>query len=95
MHRIVPGSPLHGLTPVAMKEGEVEVLASVFGTDDTSLQNVNGQRRYVDTEILWGARHVDILTDQGDHMTLDLRKFHDTEPTQPTAEFPYPATAAG
>jgi len=68
----------------------VEVLASVFGTDDTSLQSAHGQRRYVDSEILWGARHVDILSDQGDHMTLDLRKFHDTEPTQPTTDFPYP-----
>jgi inward rectifier potassium channel len=92
-HRIVPGSPLYGLTPADMKATEVEVLASVFGTDDTSLQNVHGQRRYVDSEILWGARHVDILKDEGDHMTLDLRKFHDTEPTQPAADFPYPVTA--
>jgi hypothetical protein len=41
--------------------------------------------------MLWGARHADILSeaDNGD-LILDLDKFHDTEPTRPTADFPYP-----
>ena len=90
MHRIVPGSPLHGLKPEDLKATEVELLVSLYGVDDVSLQTVHAQRRYTDAEILWGARHVDILRDEGDTMTLDLRRFHDTEATEPAPEFPYP-----
>jgi len=34
---------------------------------------------------------VAILTEEPDgRLVVDLRKFHDVEPTEPTAEFPYP-----
>jgi inward rectifier potassium channel len=33
----------------------------------------------------------DVLSETPDgHLLLDLRKFHDVEPTQPTEAFPYP-----
>jgi inward rectifier potassium channel len=96
LHEIKPGSPLHGLTPAAMKQNEVELLVTVMGMDDTSLQSVHGQRRYTDDEVVWGARHVDILVDEGESLTLDLRRFHDIEPSEPLPDFPYPpAKAAG
>ena len=40
---------------------------------------------------LWGARHVDILSETADGLIqMDVRKFHDVMPTEPTPLFPYP-----
>ncbi|MHB8418354.1 MAG: hypothetical protein ACYDCL_09785 [Myxococcales bacterium] len=96
LHPITPSSPLHGQTPESLAASESEFLVTVIGTDDTSLTPVHAQKHYVHTDVHWGARHVDILSEEpsGD-LTLDLRRFHDVEPTLPTATFPYPRPAAG
>ena len=48
------------------------------GTDDTSLQPVHARRRYADQEILWGARHADVLgEDSAGNLVLDVRKLHE------------------
>jgi inward rectifier potassium channel len=95
LHPITPGSPLHGQTPESLAAAETELLVTVVGTDDTSLTPVHAQKQYVHTDVLWGARHADILSEEpnGD-LTLDLRRFHDVVPTVPTARFPYPRPAA-
>lgn len=91
MHTIDADSPLYGATPETVIRDEIELLASLVGTDDTSLQPVHARRRYVDSEIIWGARHADILTeDENANMILDVRKFHDLVPTKPIEGFPYP-----
>ena len=91
MHVIDESSPLYGLTPETMAAHEVEFFASVVGTDDTSLQPVHGRQRYLDTDVVWGARHVDILSERDDgQLQMDVRKFHDIAPTEPTPVFPYP-----
>ncbi len=91
MHPIVPGSLLHGATPESLKACEAEVMVSLVGTDDTSLQPVHARHTYADHEILWGMRHADILSEREDgRLILDLNKFHDVVPTPATPEFPYP-----
>jgi inward rectifier potassium channel len=90
MHQIIPGSPLYGLTPLDLVTSELEFVVSVVGTDDTSLQPVYAQRHYFHDDVLWGARHADILSELGDGtIVLDLRKFHDTVATHASADFPY------
>ena len=66
-------------------------MATISGTDDTSYQPVHARHQYEHADILWGARHADILseTPEGD-LVLDLRRFHDVIPTVPTESFPYP-----
>jgi len=55
-----------------------------------SLQPVHARRRYTHGDVLWGARHADILSELPDGtLLLDLRKFHDTIPTPATEDFPY------
>ena len=51
---------------------------------------VYASHQYYTRDILWGARHVDIIheTPEG-HLEIDVRKFHDIEPTAPTERFPY------
>ena len=91
MHRIEADSPFHGQTPASIAEQEVELAVMVVGTDDITMQPVHAAHRYFARQILWGRRHADVLTEtpEGD-LVLDLRPFHDTLPTQPTNDFPYP-----
>jgi len=64
----------------------------VVGLDDISMQVVHASHMYFTHQILWGVRHVDITSETADgNLLIDLRKFHDTEPTQPVAGFPYPS----
>jgi inward rectifier potassium channel len=91
LHPIRSDSPLFAATPQLLARDEVELLVSVVGTDDTSLQPVHARMRYLDKNILWGARHADILSEDTDgNLILDVRKFHDVVPTAPIDGFPYP-----
>lgn len=95
MHRIVEGSPLHGLTPRALVLHEVELIVSLAGTDDTSLQPVHGRVRYDAPDIVWGGRPADVISELADgRIQLDVRRFHDVVATEPTDTFPYPAKPA-
>jgi inward rectifier potassium channel len=90
MHTITKESPLYGMTEAQLNSEEIEFVVSVIGTDDTSLQAVHAQRHYTHKDVVWGARHADILTEHADGtLTLDLTKFHDTVPTKATPDFPY------
>jgi inward rectifier potassium channel len=90
MHSITKDSPLYGVTDEQMAKEELEFVVSLMGTDDTSLQPVHARRHYGHDEVIWGARHADVLTELPDgSIVLDLRKFHDTVPTLATPEFPY------
>jgi inward rectifier potassium channel len=94
LHAVDATSPFFGMTPEQLERDEGELLASLVGTDDTSLQQVHARRRYTASEILWGARHADVLTeDDAGNLVMDVRKFHDTEPTEPVEGFPYPRKA--
>ena len=89
-HPIDEASPLWGQTPESLAEQGAELQVSVSGMDDTWMQAVHASHTYYDLDLVWGARHADILRDEGAVMTLDLAKFDDLEPTEPTAAFPYP-----
>jgi inward rectifier potassium channel len=91
LHVIDEKSPLFGLTPEMCTRQEVEITASVSGTDDTSLQLVHARRRYEAKDIVWGARPSDVLAERPDGLIqLDVSKFDQIEPTEPTETFPYP-----
>lgn len=91
LHRIDESSPLHGATPESLAAAEAELEVALSGIDDTSLLPVHGRYTYEHGSIYWGAKLVDILSETPDgNLVLDLRGFHDVEPTQPTGDFPYP-----
>jgi len=90
MHPIDRASPLHGATPESCREAEMELVISVVGTDDTSLQPVNGRVRYKLEDIVWGARLADVLSELPDgRLQLDIGKFDAIVETDPTNDFPY------
>jgi inward rectifier potassium channel len=91
LHQIDAASPLAGETPASLAEKEIELTVMVIGTDDVSMQTVHASYRYFARDIIWGARLADVLSETPDgNMLLDLSRFHDVEPTAPTADFPYP-----
>jgi inward rectifier potassium channel len=92
LHPIDEASPLFKATPESILRDEIEIIANLVGTDDTSLQPVHARKRYEEHEIVWGARHEDILTEAEDGtVVLDIRRFHDIRATEPLDGFPYPA----
>jgi inward rectifier potassium channel len=96
MHTIDETSPLFGATPESFAKDEVEFIFTIVGTDSASLQPVHGRVRYVASEVVWGARLADALTELPDgRLQLDVRRFHDLEPTTPTEAFPYPREGKG
>ncbi len=90
MHPIDRDSPLHGVTREAFLAAESEVQVLVTGLDDTTMQTVAATHQYFGHQVVWGSRHVDVLSEEGGALVLDLRRFHDREATAPTGDFPYP-----
>jgi len=78
MHPIDADSPLQGVTPESLKEHEAEIVATLFGVDESFSQNVYARHSYASGHIHWGARFVDIIgRSPGGRLTVDYGKFHD------------------
>ena len=91
VHPIDDKSPLYGATPESLAKAEAEIIVSLVGMDDTYLQPVHARTRYLHTEIAWGARHADVLSEDGDgNLVLDVRRFDEMLPTAAIEGFPYP-----
>jgi inward rectifier potassium channel len=90
MHKIDETSPLFGLGPNELRDSFGEIVVSFAGVDNVSSQSIHAVDSYLDDEILWGARYVDMM-----HMNaagrgrLDMGKFHFTESTESVPEFPH------
>jgi inward rectifier potassium channel len=90
-HVIDDRSPLHQMSPEEARAQEVEVQVMVVGLDDATMQTVHSLHRYYVNDLLWGARHADVLSEPSERLlVLDLRRFHVVEPSRPTPGFPYP-----
>ncbi len=80
MHPIDDGSPLKGVTDESLKEREAEIVATLFGMDESFSQMVHARHGYTADHIRWGWRFADIIgrTPEG-RLTVDYDKFHDME----------------
>ena len=91
MHRIDDSSLLAGATPESLERDEVEFILTVVGIDETSAQNVSARHTYDHSQVHWGARHADMLSERPDGgLTLDMKEFHRVVATKRTETFPYP-----
>ena len=91
MHPIDESSLLHGATPESLERDEVEFILTVVGIDETSAQNMAARHTYDHSQVRWGARHADMLSERPDGgLTIDMNEFHRVVATKPTDEFPYP-----
>lgn len=91
LHRIEPGSPLHGETPESLAASDAELTLAVSGVDDTSLQLVHARHTWLAPSIAWGARLADIVSEMPDGgIQVDLRRFHEIVPATTSAAAPAP-----
>lgn len=91
LHPLGPDSPLAGITPEQADADEVELLVSITGTDETTVQPVFGRKRYLASDLRFGHRPADLLRLLPDgRLELDVAKFDAIEPTKPIPDFPYP-----
>jgi inward rectifier potassium channel len=85
MHVIDDESPLASETAASLEAKDAEINVSVTGIDDTWMQTVHANYRYMHHQIAWGHRQADILSESGRTVTLDLRRFHELVPEEQTA----------
>jgi inward rectifier potassium channel len=91
MHALDAKSPMYGATPESLARDEIEFVVTLTGIDETSSQTVHGRMNYLAADVVFGARHADMLTDVSpSQMRLDLKYFDELVPTAHTPEFPYP-----
>jgi inward rectifier potassium channel len=80
VHPIDERSPLYGATAESLREGEVEFLVLLTGTDETFSQTVHSRSSYLAEEVVVGARFKDMFVEAGDgRPRVDMRRFHELE----------------
>jgi inward rectifier potassium channel len=81
LHRIDDKSPLYRQTSAQLIADDLELIVTIQGTDDTTMQPVHARWAYLADEILFGQRPADMLTEiEGGKLRLDLRQFHEVVP---------------
>lgn len=91
-HVVDEKSPIFADGPGSFEEGDVELVIAVSGTDESTLQPVHARKTWPVKNVVWGARLADLMSQPSPRtMVLDLRRFHDLVPTDPTEAFPYVA----
>jgi inward rectifier potassium channel len=79
MHPIDEESPLYGLSPEEMADGEMEILVMLSGMDETIADHIFARHAYWHDEIEWQKRFVDVVSiARSGHRVLDLTHFHET-----------------
>jgi inward rectifier potassium channel len=83
MHRIDEMSPFYGENAtVRLQESGAQLYTMLTGYDQTLGQTVHAYHEYRFSDIVYGARFVDIVGAAPDGTrTIDFSRFHDVEPT--------------
>jgi inward rectifier potassium channel len=82
LHRIVEGSPLYGYTAETLARDEVELLLTVIGLDEISVQAHHAQHQYLAADVRWGVRPADMVTELPDgRLRVDMTRFDDLTPS--------------
>ncbi|HTA65600.1 MAG TPA: ion channel, partial [Xanthomonadaceae bacterium] len=81
MHHIDADSPLHGVSEEELRAGDMALLITLSGVDETFAAGVHARYNYAQEDILFGRRFVDVFVDDDDprKLTLDMTRFHDVE----------------
>jgi inward rectifier potassium channel len=82
MHRIDRQSPFWGgeAALARLREKRAEIFLTFTGLDETIGQPIHARHRYALDDIVWNARHADVLTVEPDGTrTIDYAAFHDVE----------------
>jgi inward rectifier potassium channel len=87
MHQVTPDSPLYGATAESLAEQQAEFIVSLTGMDDAMGQTIHARHSFLDTDLAWNSRLVDIIrTDPDGRRVLDYTRFHEVEPLPDTGK---------
>jgi inward rectifier potassium channel len=82
VHPIGPNSPLRGFAEESLRASEPEIICLISADDETFAQKVHAKTSYDKTDIVWGARFVDMYLMDEDRVAIDLNRLHDFEPVE-------------
>jgi inward rectifier potassium channel len=85
VHPITDASPLKGLSQEALAAMDPEFICLLTAADETFAQTVHAKASYDRTDLVWGARFVDMYLPDTDHVSIDLRRLHEIEAVSPPA----------
>ena len=84
MHKIDRTSPLWNATPSSLAVESAEIVVTVTGIDEITVQPVHARASYLAHEVLWDHRFADVFIETEDRrLAIDYRLFHETEPIEP------------
>jgi inward rectifier potassium channel len=78
MHQITKDSPLFGMTPEKLAKGQMEVVLTLTGLDETLGQTINARASFLPSEVLFARRFGDVISTDAVGRVLDYARFHDT-----------------
>lgn len=75
VHPLTPESPLRGVTPQRMSEGQAEILILITAHEETFSTEVSARKSYTWDEITWDAKFANIFTASADDgRTIDVER---------------------
>src|SRR5262249_39564035 len=78
VHPLTAQSPLAGATSASLAAADTEIIVSLTGLDETYEQTVHARYVYAASDLVWGARFVDVLSRRPDGQRwIDYPRFHD------------------
>jgi inward rectifier potassium channel len=98
MHRIDEHSPFWGGEAALerLREERAEIFLAFTGLDETIGQPIHARHMYRLDDIVWNARHMDVLTiDDDGTRTIDYASFHDVEVLGEPSALPWVAVGRG
>ena len=85
VHPITDTSPLRGFTRESLAAADPEVVCLITADDETFAQTVHAKISYDKTDLIWGARFLDMYLPDMDSVAIDLTRLHDITPVPPPA----------
>ena len=81
MHKIDSSSPLYSFFKGELHDPSFRIVISLTGLDDWSAQMVHASHYYLEKDLIWDQRFVDILENHSDgSMTMHYELFNETKP---------------
>ena len=81
MHPIDEHSPFYQKTLEDLEREQAELIITLSGLDSTYSQPIHTRHLYHYSDVLFGHRPVDLLTESKGERYIDFTQFHLTEPS--------------
>jgi inward rectifier potassium channel len=77
VHPITDASPLRGFSPQSFAAADPEFVCAIRADDETFAQTVHAKTSYDRSDIVWGARFLDMYLPDDSRVAIDLTRLHD------------------